>query len=371
MLTIYFKTGSQWLEMEYDKLDLALNDTMQTISDPLAINTEYSKTMSFPLTAHNREVIHNYYLLNSLVTTDFDPTKVIPARIDVNGDVVFEGNFTLTKVDLKNNRIEGNFYSKINEFINRYKRLTWDDLDGEDGSNAVLPKNFTITKEKIYHSWMRTPLQRSQWTVLPGDQNYDWADWIGFAPTITGELKNFSSDKMFGWSTSTGDQTFHPWEVLGLTGTELDIVKSIIEKPTERQMLQFRSYYQKPYIYVDNLFKHLVSYSQNIDDLPEIEWDADWANLNNPNWRNLVYLLPNLSAIDEDFKGNITIIMHLINSLEISNSMHIDTSQASSTQVDTFTGGPFPITPSYTAPDGTVIVTIDQWINGNGKYLEY
>lgn len=358
MLSIFFKTDD-WHEMDVDNFDIALNDTIQNIHNPVKLNTEYSKTISLPLTAKNREIIQHYNRLDSLVTTSFDPTKSIPVRIEVNGNTVFEGHFAATKFDISRNRLEGNFYSATNTWINKLKRLTWDDLPN------CLPDGFEINKNTVRESWMATPLNRSVNFNLPDDvRHYKWTDWIGFAPTTTGELTDFSCDAML--NANTGAETFHPWEVYGFTGAGLDIVKTIIPKPTERQMLQFRSYYQKPYIYVDNLFKLIEYYCDITDDLPTLQWDEDWTVETNANWRNLIYFLPNLLKSDEKPMSS-TVVYNLDNPLTFNNSgfrMTDPTNHIVNKESSLFSLSP--------ADEGQEpIISSDGWINGNGKSIDY
>ena len=90
MLSIYLKTDD-WHEMDFDEFNVAMNDTIQNIYNPVKMNTEYSKTISLPLTAKNREIIQHYSRLDSLVTTTFDATKAIPVRMVVDGNIIFPG----------------------------------------------------------------------------------------------------------------------------------------------------------------------------------------------------------------------------------------------------------------------------------------
>lgn len=359
MLTIYFKTDD-WHEMDFNDFDVAMNDTIQNIHNPVKMNTEYSKTISLPLTAKNREIIQHYNRLDSLITTAFDPTKAIPARLEVDGNIIFEGSYAVTKIDLSKNRIEGNFYSTINTWINRLKRITWDDLPN------CLPDGFSIDKEKVYESWMALPGLRSTNFNLPDAlHHYRWTDWIGFAPTITGELSDFSCDAMF--KSDNTAITYHPWEVFTMGGGDagLSILKTIIPKPTERQMLQYRSYYQKPYMYVDNLFKLIQHYCNLQDDLPYLDIDEEWTTEDNPNWRNLIYFLPNMIKSD-DKATNSTMVYNINNPLQFNNSGF------QLTRGNTWTVKNSNLF-SLVSPDDPNhdIIDSDGWIIGNGKSIDY
>lgn len=370
MLSIYLKTDD-WHEMDFDNFQIALNDTIQNIHNPLKMNTEYSKTISLPLTAKNREIIQHYSRLDSLVTTTFDATKAIPVRMVVDGNIIFEGSYAITKVDVSRNRIEGNFYSVVNTWINKLKNLTWDDFPEvlkQKNSVTNQLEDFSINKDNIYASWMAYPALRSTNFNLPTDErHYKWTDWIGFAPMLNGELSDFSCDAMFRSGADDGAVTYHPWEVISMGGGEpgLQILKTIYPKPSERQMLQFRSYYQKPYIYVDNLFK-LIQYKCSWDDeLPFIDFDEDWTDSSNPNWRNLIYFLPNLLKTDD--KPVVTTQVYNLN-----NPISYVNSGFQLTRGNTWTTKTGP-NMSLTCPDDPnhTLVDSDGWIIGDGKTIDY
>lgn len=373
MLSIYLKTDD-WYEMDFDEFNVAMNDTIQNIYNPVKMNTEYSKTISLPLTAKNREIIQHYNRLDSLVTTAFDATKAIPARLEVDGNIVFEGSYAVSKIDLSRNRIEGNFYSTVNTWINKLKRLTWDDLPN------CLPDDFSIDKDKIYESWKAIPANRSINFNPPSDvRHYKWTDWIGFAPVMNGEMTDFSCDAMLKSNVEAGAATYHPWEVWTFPGvnalqppassaTAIELLKKIIPKPTERQMMQFRSYYQKPYIYVDMLFQLIQDYCNNHhDEMPNMEWDDSWISESNPNWRNLIYFLPNILKTDEKpLNAN---AVYVLNNPISYNQTGFNIPQNQQNTVKIMTSAPLALTTNGD-PEHTIIDE-DGWIIGNGKTIDY
>lgn len=363
MLRIFIKT-TDWKEVEYQDVNLALNDSMINVSNPLKMSTEYSKTVSFPLTAHNREVFNHYNNLESLVTTTMDPSKAIPARVECNGDIVFEGYFALTKVDIGNNKLEGNLYSYINVWVNRMKQLTWDDFP------SLLPDDFAINKETVARSWMdgyvRNNINTGAETGISGDSllstsNTYWTKHIGFVPTTNGEPAQFASDKIVGTDGTIKDI----WEYFGLVDAAKTTADAILKNPSERQMMQYRSYEQKPFIFVNWLCKLVEWYCNNDDTMPNMEIDSEWATYLNPNWHDLVYILPNILKEDSDA----VVQSVLFNLNDISYTSETTNSMPNTTTAVEYNSGSL----SLTAPEDTERQIIDSegWIDGNGKQIDY
>ena len=363
MLRIFIKT-TDWKEVDYQDVNLALNDSMINVSNPLKMATEYSKTVSFPLTAHNREVFNHYNNLDSLVTTTMDPSKAIPARVECNGDIVFEGYFALTKVDIGNNKLEGNLYSYINVWVNKMKQLTWDDFP------SLLPDDFAINKETVGYAWEFNDNRHNQTTgietgisgtSLLSTTTANWTKHIGFVPTTNGEPAQFASDKIVGTDGTIKDI----WEGFGFTGNAKTTADAILKKPSERQMMQYRSYEQKPFIFINWLCKLVEWYCNNDDTMPNMEIDSEWATYLNPNWHDLVYILPNILKEDSDA----VVQSVLFNLNDISYTSETTNSMPNTTTAVEYNSGAL----ALTAPEDTERLIIDSegWIDGNGKQIDY
>jgi hypothetical protein len=114
---------------------------------------------------------------------------------------------------------------------------------------------FVINKETVYDSWTKNPNTRNTNLVLPGQTGYSPHDFIGFAPTINGEVNNFDS-KSLTWGSGSSrkiGKVWEAWEALSMSDAQISDATSICENPSERQMMQYRSYNQKPYFYLDKL----------------------------------------------------------------------------------------------------------------------
>lgn len=396
MLRIYIKT-TDWKEVDFNDVNLALNDSMLNITNPIKMSTEYSKTISFPLTAHNRDVFNHYERLDSLVTSSLDPSKAIPARVECDGNIVFEGYFALTNVDLGNARLEGNLYSYINVWVNRMKNLTWDDFP------SLLPDDLKIDRFAVYTSWVygknrhgSTPgltsygkelyvsttdrlLQDGEYVPSVLYKSY-WKQHIGFAPTVNGTPAQFDNSKIVGaTSDTTAAQTIDVWNGMsnflghvastpvadGLSEAQINTATSILGKPSERQMLQFRSYNQKPFIFVNWLCKLIEWYCDNTEDMPSLEFDPEWTVYDNPNWHDLVYVLPDI--LKEDSEAVMHSNIYTVSDIEYDSATTNSMPNNNNVQTHYSTGL------EVTTEDDTTgtIISNDGWIIGGGKSIDY
>lgn len=309
MLSIEVFTNNKWRSLDFEDVNLSLNYNIVNLENPSKYKSEFSKTVELPLTANNKQIFGFGDRLDSIQTNLYSLTQSIQARIFNESSLLFEGKLNITNVDLKNEKISGNFYSQLNSWYNKMLEFNFD-----NGFPNILPDNFQIDKSVVKNSWESNPDERNENLVLPNSSNYSPYDFIGFAPTINGELNNFNSKSMT-WGTGGSRTIGSVWEGFSLTDNALSDAKSICEAPTERMMMQYRSYNQKPYFYVDKLCQLVQHVSNQYSDIPNIELDNDWFNKNNPYYKNVVYLLPNLLSETENtdsavytinFNSNIT-----------------------------------------------------------------
>lgn len=363
MIRLFLKINNEWKEVDHSASNIALNDSMINILNPLKMSTEYSKTISLHIDGNNKKVFDSYDRLDSIVTDKVDPTKAIPARIENSGNVMFEGWFAVNKVDIGNKKIEGNLYSNINVWVNILKRLTWDDFP------QLLPSDFNINRYNVYRS-ITTPLRvnlndEDIYNNITGQNPsaIDPARWnfhIGFAPTFNGTPSQFSSDKIVDTDGTIKDV----WEGLGLTGDAKSTADAILREPSERQMLQFRSYNFKPYIYMCWLVRLIQWWCNDNPDMPNLTVDDSWANTANANWFDLVYLLPDI--ISDETDANVNGIVYLLDDVGFSGSLP---NVPQNLTTNTYNSGSL----SLSSPTDTDHQIIDAagWINGNGKQIDY
>lgn len=347
-----FKKAANNLE-EFDLLEGSLNIPLTQAqtdpTNPTKITTEYSKSVKLPLTPKNLQIMGYYTELDSVITQidavrTFKPTIAMPVVVVNDNDIIFEGKLKLDKVnDYKGNRnMECTLYGKMNDYFNLMLNTSywWDSINqaGQNVNSAgmyvlpnILDEGYNICKETVLHSWKTLPYGYTPATgyhaatLNPTRYEGDPNNWnpatsqshsiIAWAPTEQGQYANFEKDKVIIGTWEKLGSSVHKEICYGGTqnGTLVDIVgledepcyidveeekKPVAEVVaeggfSERQLCQYRSYYQKPTVYVNQLWKQYQELSQSITGIP-LELDEDWFNDTNNRYTDLIYTLPDL-----------------------------------------------------------------------------
>ena len=361
-----FKKTPDGLE-EFDLLEGSINIPLTTAqtnpTNPTKYITEYSKSVTLPLTPHNLQLMDFYTEMDSVILSG-RYTPVLPLEVVVcnDNDIIFEGKLKLEKVnDYKGNRnMECTLYGKMNDFFNIMLNTTyWYDsvvstIIGYDNNNEPIVVNtpvntngmhvldntldtgYNICKETVLESWRTQPygytgIAAHIATLNPvkastynptSSQSHSIIAW---APTEQGSYNNFISDKVIvrGYTPGAND-TYNMDLCRGGTqdGVVVDIVGTTKElryititednRPmaeavigdgiTERQWCQYRSYYQKPTVYVNHIWQTYKNLSEELTGL-KLELDSEWFNTSNTRYTDLVYTLPDLQQEQKKNSG--------------------------------------------------------------------
>lgn len=357
MLRLFKKTANDLEEFDLleGSLNIPLTQAQTDPTNPTKITTEYSKSVKLPLTPKNLQIMGYYTELDSVITQidairTFKPTIAMPVVVVNDNDIIFEGKLKLDKVnDYKGNRnMECTLYGKMNDYFNQLLNTSyWWDSTSEGGQavNAagmyVLPnlldEGYNICKETVLESWRTLPIGTSTSspfhvaTLNPTRNTSEYIPTtsqshsiIAWAPTEQGYYANFEKDKVIigGW-TKSGD-TYYPQICYGgyQNGTLVDVfgtteelryitidedkkgIADVIkgEGFSERQWCQYRSYYQKPTVYVNQIWKQYQELSESITGM-QLELDEDWFNSENRRYTDLVYTLPDLQQEKKSESG--------------------------------------------------------------------
>lgn len=357
MLRLFKKTANDLEEFDLleGSLNIPLTQAQTDPTNPTKITTEYSKSVKLPLTPKNLQIMGYYTELDSVITQTntigtFKPTIAMPVVVVNDNDIIFEGKLKLDKVnDYKGNRnMECTLYGKMNDYFNQLLNTSywWDSIS--EGGQAVntagmyvlpnlLDEGYNICKETVLESWRTLPLGTSTSspfhvaTLNPTRNTSEYIPTtsqshsiIAWAPTEQGYYANFEKDKVIigGWSKS-GD-TYYPQICYGgyQNGTLVDVfgtteelryitidedkkgIADVIkgEGFSERQWCQYRSYYQKPTVYVNQIWKQYQELSESITGM-QLELDEDWFNSENRRYTDLVYTLPDLQQEKKSESG--------------------------------------------------------------------
>ena len=289
-------------EIELDEtVQFAITKQFEDLSNPTTIINDWSKTVSIPFTARNNAIFGHIYDPDKLTVEGgsnqaltgiyFNPYKKLDMRLQWGDDVLMVGYAKMN--DIKQTSGNGVYnitlFGQLGKVFQEMKKITFDTTTDNanyliDGSEYV---NNIINKELIYDSWTH-PGQTDNILRKCNDVNYNVHDIIGFAPNNSFS-ENFNYDTFQSSTTQSSQFT----DVLGDTfkqATGIDPETAIPNGLLPREIGEYRSYLQLPYIYWNKLFQIFQAKAEEITGY-KFELDSNWFNTSNPYWYNLAYML--------------------------------------------------------------------------------
>ena len=291
MLNFDLQINGQSVDLD-SKASIALTKTYESLENPTKIFTDYSKTVTIPMTARNNIIFENAFRPDQVVTTGgLDPRKKVGFILFNNQTIIMVG--VAKVVDTASNSPKDRnyyiiLYSKMGEIFNDLKQLTFHPT--EDSKYTIpnpLSYGCKIDRNIVANSFRQE------------SHNIDLAskgdlDYIGFMPTYQGKYPDFKSDReevapgMFDWTDSPEDGDGNDLD----EGIEVD----------EHYQHEFRSYYQQPFVYVDAIWQLLKQKIEQMGDY-RLELDPSWFNPQNPYYTNLVITMPSLYGNSQSEAG--------------------------------------------------------------------
>ena len=275
----------------------------EDMQDPTTIINEFSKTVKLPFSNNNDRLFGLIFNPSRAVITDgtphpnagiwFDPTKKMKARLVFDGNILLQGYAKMTGIKRTQNggNYEINLFGELGSFFADVKGITWKDMTDDLSGNS-----FSIDRSIVNTSWTTQP-------DLTTDAVEDAAttDIIGFACCNQGLNEDFDSKSL----QDTNGISELKDRLETAIGTSYNIEGLIGEGLTPRQMCDFRSYYQQPYIYLPRFFE-IVKRSIEAKTDYKLQLHQDWFSDVNPYYRNLVMLLSRLQNDGESKKEEST-----------------------------------------------------------------
>lgn len=260
----------------------------------------------------NDYIIYDWSLAKrqSYTGLNFDPYKKLDFRLQWGDDVLMTGYAKLN--DIKQTGGKGTYnitlFGQLGKIFQEMKKITFDTttndtqylIHGEDYVDEY------ISKDLVYKSWTSTGQEHSELypkylIPSPGASPvshpaYKVTDIIGFAPNNARsegfDYQSYQNDNNINKFTDTLGDSFTQ-----ATGVNPDAV--IPEGMMPREIGEYRSYLQLPYIYFNKLFQifkkkseELTGYTFNLSD--------NWFNDANPYWKNLVMMLKTFKVDKDD-----------------------------------------------------------------------
>lgn len=329
-------------EVELNKnVQIPLNKSFKNLWNPSDIIVDYSKTISIPVTTINNRILGNIYRIDRTIVENagvanigvyLDPTKKIPFQLLYNGQSLMEGYAKFTSSNYSNGNKTynlnlfgtlGAFFLKMKSIVTSPNRLTDNQLAEDDGgAKYVLNDHIndsSLTADYVKKSWMNVSNNVNDFT----DPSIIDQDIIGFAPSYRGYYgMDFKSNKVQTADNkiiSLSEQLKNEWRntyclknynktYIDCSESELKVADEYAEKLgadnvigdglKDYQMNEYRSYHQRPFIYLNKL---MYMYKEKSKELTgyDLVLDPYWFNKNNPYWTKLVYTLNYLEDIEE------------------------------------------------------------------------
>lgn len=290
-----------------DNVQFLLNKEFEHLSNPTDIINDWSKTVQIPFTEKNNKIFGYIYNLNRVIVSDgtetgytkmgiyFDPTKKLDFRLVYDSFVLMEGYAKM--IDIKMTEYTGTYNITLNgqlgKIFQELKKITFDttteDTDylihGEDYVDEYIDRNL------VYNSW--TSQGQTHTNLMKKDNiYYNVNDIIGWAPNNSFsegfDYKSYqvSSDTIQQFSSILGDSFKED------TGIDADSV--IPNGLLPREIGEYRSYLQLPFIYWNKLFQMFQAKAEEITGY-KFDLDGTFFTPSNPDWYNLVYMLKSFS----------------------------------------------------------------------------
>lgn len=269
-----------------ESVGLYLNKTFENLQNPTTYFSEYSKTITLPLTAKNKKIFDNYSREDSFVKPQrFDPRIKVPFYLLYNNKLVMRGYCKLNNANtvVDDNKLEIELYSSFALIMNELQNLTFN-------SHKIVSNGGTLEDKYLIDSPFSTQLNRNIVKASFEQQEHvvgsnDILDIIKFVPTWQGKYPDFDSKRA---------ETPPPASDPANNIMELD------DEVDEHMRRNFVSYYQQPAVWIDALWYLLKDKMESITDYTML-LDSSWFNNQNPYWTNLLYTCPSLFKSDEDF----------------------------------------------------------------------
>lgn len=304
-------------EVELDAtVGFAINKYFEDTSDPANIYSEWSKTVTIPRTVKNNQIFGALYNPDRLTSVSasstfglyFDPYKRIDMRLERNGALLINGYLKVLSITQKGYQCTLN--GELGKVIQELKKLTFDKtlytgtdtkylINGEDYYNE------TMSNQLVYNSW--NTAKSSNTLRKTTDSGYVATDVIGYTPlnilTDSKVLDMTTFQASDGTATKFSDVLDNLSSPSFVDATQCDGQTAIGDGLKPRDIGEWRSYLQQPFVYFNQLFQIVGAKCSELTGY-KFDLDVNWFNGSNPYWNNMTMTLNNFDDADNSFTGN-------------------------------------------------------------------
>lgn len=291
-----------------EDVQVAITKQFEDVTNPTTVINDWSKTVNIPMCDTNNKIFGHIYDPKKVIVSSssnqrltgiyFDPTKKLEFRLEYGSSVVMTGYAKMNSVTKSKGKGTYNITlnGELGKIFQELQKITFNTND-ENSDYIINGQQYvdeTINKSLVASSWnsngqTHTGLDGATFTDIigfaPNNSYYEEFDPKSYQPNAN-EGKTFVATLETKWDNGSGG-----W----VTGIEPSSV--IPDGMLPRDIGEFRSYYQNPYIYWNKLWQ---IFQKKAEDVTGYRWnlDSSWFNTSNPYWYNLVYMLKPFNVKD-------------------------------------------------------------------------
>lgn len=299
-------------EVELDNtVQFAITKQFEDLTNPTDVINDWSKTVSIPFSKNNNELFGHIYNPDKVIIDGgtvgiyFNPLLKLDFRLVWNEAIIMTGYAKMNTVKQVNGKgtYEITLFGQLGKIFQEMQKITFDttsDLTDYiiDGSQYL---DEEIDKSLVYQSW--TSIGQTHMNLMTKDNPYyTFTDILGFVPNNSFndgfDYKTYQKDVVNSgtFEDALGD------EFTAETGIKPDT--AIPDGLLPREIGEYRSYLQLPYIYWNKLFKIFQAKAEAVTNYT-FDLDGTWFSVSNPYWYNLVYMLKPFNIKDgETYENN-------------------------------------------------------------------
>ena len=301
-----------------ETIDYSINKTYEDLEDPTKIKNDFSKTIKIPITENNLNIFgkytnSQYVSVANIKELSFDPNTKLNFKLYNDGCLIFEGyvKFTKCHYSTKDKYFECTLNSNVNGYFNKLSELKLGtlvdenlNLDSASNKNVAdiifndkyktkINRNYIVDcwdyygEKYLFHNKEFTTPKHKIRNLVP----LKTKDIVSFAMTNRGLYNNFNSKKI---KCSSVNKTF-----------DYDLYEGFLIKPIDvsggKVYSEFRSYYQRPFVYVSALIDLFKQMADKIG--VKLFLDPYFFNKNNPYYADLALLRPLLDNDEKTLKN--------------------------------------------------------------------
>ena len=286
-----------------ESVQFAITKQFEELSNPTTIINDWSKTVSIPFSQKNNELFGHIYNPDKVIVAGgssntgiyFNPLRKLDFRLEWNNTILMQGYAKMNSIDVKKGTYELSLFGQLGKVFSEMQKITFDTSTTEtgyliDGSEYV---DEHITRDLVKQSW-ESAGQTSSDLKKKSAAGYTVTDIIGFAP-------NNAFSEGFDYKTHEDvrdAKTYTFTDTLGnsfLEDTGIQPDTAIPNGLLPREIGEYRSYMQLPFIYWNKLFQVFQAKAESITGYT-FDLDSEWFSISNPYWYDLVYMLKPLNV---------------------------------------------------------------------------